>query len=110
MATDQVADPLASPVPDPAARAASQPGAAWRGVLRALGLFAVLAAAYAAGPELAWQWFRASAIGIAFFPPARVNVAALPPTRPRAWPGAIRPTTAAQITADPQHSPAPPAP
>src|SRR5258708_11602460 len=107
MATDQVADPLASPVPDPAARAASQPGAAWRGVLRALGLFAVLAAAYAAGSELDWQWFGASAIGIAFFPPAGVNVAALLLTRRRAWPVVIAAIMATEITVDLQHSLAP---
>ena len=52
-----------------------------------LGLFAIVASAYAIGAELSWQSFSS---GAAFgFPPAGVTVAALLLTNRRRWPAVV---------------------
>jgi serine phosphatase RsbU (regulator of sigma subunit)/integral membrane sensor domain MASE1 len=71
-------------------------GADWRsaGVL-----FAVVAAAYAAGAVLSWQSFGAE-IGPAFFPPAGVTVAAMLLTRRSRWWVVVAAIAAAELAVD----------
>ncbi|MGI9008688.1 MAG: SpoIIE family protein phosphatase [Streptosporangiaceae bacterium] len=70
-------------------------------VARVLGLFVVVAAAYAIGSELSWQSFSS---GAAFgFPPAGVTVAALLLVSRRRWPAVVAAIAVAEITIDLQH-------
>jgi integral membrane sensor domain MASE1/GAF domain-containing protein len=75
--------------------------AAW---VRPAGVFTVVAIAYTAGSEVAWQWFGASSVGSAFFPPAGVTVAALLLTRRSWWPAVIVAIALSEISVDVQHS------
>ena len=68
---------------------------------RAAGLFAVVAAAYVVGAELAWHHFSS---GLAFgYPPSGVDVAALLLVSRRRWPVVIAAIVASEVVVDLQH-------
>jgi serine phosphatase RsbU (regulator of sigma subunit)/integral membrane sensor domain MASE1 len=68
---------------------------------RTAGLFAVIAAAYVAGAELAWHDFSS---GLAFgYPPSGVDVAALLLLARRRWLVVIGAITASEVAVDLQH-------
>jgi integral membrane sensor domain MASE1/GAF domain-containing protein len=68
---------------------------------RAAGLFAVIAAAYVLGAELAWHHFSS---GLAFgYPPSGVDVAALLLVARRRWPVVIAAIVACEVGVDLQH-------
>lgn len=85
-----------------------------------LGLFALVASAYAAGAQvswqssgvasgrfaadaaMSWQWFGA-AVGFAFFPPAGVTVAALLLTKRAGWWVIVAAIVAAELLVDAAH-------
>jgi serine phosphatase RsbU (regulator of sigma subunit)/integral membrane sensor domain MASE1 len=85
-----------------------------------LGLFALVATAYAAGAEVSWQswglagtnfaadaavswrWFG-TAVGFAFFPPAGVTVAAMLLTNRARWPVIVAAIVAAEVVVDAGH-------
>ena len=85
-----------------------------------LGLFAVVASAYAAGAqvswqswgvasgrfaadaEMAWQWFGA-VVGFAFFPPAGITVAALLLTKRTSWWVVVAAIVTAELLVDAAH-------
>jgi serine phosphatase RsbU (regulator of sigma subunit)/integral membrane sensor domain MASE1 len=85
-----------------------------------LGLFALVAAAYAAGAQvswqssgvasgrfaadagMSWQWFGA-AVGFVFFPPAGVTVAALLLTKRAGWWVVVAAIVAAELLVDAAH-------
>ena len=67
----------------------------------AAGLFAVIAAAYVVGAELAWHHFSS---GLAFgYPPSGVDVAALLLTAWRRWPVVIAAIVVSEVGVDLQH-------
>ena len=62
-----------------------------------------VAVAYALGSELAWHSFGAN-VGLAFFPPAGITVAALLLTRRRHWPALLATVFVTEVLVDPsQH-------
>ena len=68
---------------------------------RAAGLFAVIAAAYVVGAELAWHHFSS---GLAFgYPPSGVDVAALLLIARRRWPVVIAAIVVSEVGVDLQH-------
>ncbi|HUA30129.1 MAG TPA: SpoIIE family protein phosphatase [Streptosporangiaceae bacterium] len=68
---------------------------------RAAGLFAVVAAAYVVGAELAWHHFSS---GLAFgYPPAGIDVAVLLLVSRRRWPVVIAAIVASEVVVDLQH-------
>ena len=68
---------------------------------RAAALFAVIAAAYVVGAELAWHHFSS---GLAFgYPPAGVDVAALLLIARRRWPVVIAAIVVSEVSVDLQH-------
>jgi serine phosphatase RsbU (regulator of sigma subunit)/integral membrane sensor domain MASE1 len=68
---------------------------------RSAALFAVIAAAYVAGAELAWHHFSS---GLAFgYPPSGVDVAVLLLIARRRWPVVIAAIVASEVTVDLQH-------
>ena len=68
---------------------------------RAVGLFAVIAAAYVVGAELAWHHFSS---GLAFgYPPSGVDVAALLLVARRRWPVVIAAIVVCEAGVDLQH-------
>jgi len=68
---------------------------------RAAGLFAVIAAAYVVGAELAWHHFSS---GLAFgYPPSGVDVAALLLVARRRWPVVIAAIVVSEVGVDLQH-------
>ena len=68
---------------------------------RAVGLFAVIAAAYVVGAELAWHHFSS---GLAFgYPPSGVDVAALLLIARRRWPVVIAAIVVSEVGVDLQH-------
>jgi serine phosphatase RsbU (regulator of sigma subunit)/integral membrane sensor domain MASE1 len=68
---------------------------------RAVGLFAVIAAAYVAGAELAWHHFSS---GLAFgYPPSGVDVAALILIARRRWAIVIAAILVSEVAVDLQH-------
>jgi hypothetical protein len=68
---------------------------------RAAGLFAVVAAAYVVGAELAWHHFSS---GLAFgYPPSGVDVAVLLLVSRRRWPVVIAAIVASELVVDLQH-------
>jgi serine phosphatase RsbU (regulator of sigma subunit)/integral membrane sensor domain MASE1 len=68
---------------------------------RAAGLFAVVAAAYVVGAELAWHHFSS---GLAFgYPPSGVDVAVLLLVSRRRWPVVIAAIVASEVVVDLQH-------
>jgi len=68
---------------------------------RAAGLFAVVAAAYVVGAELAWHHFSS---GLAFgYPPSGVDVAALLLIARRRWPVVIAAIVVSEVGVDLQH-------
>jgi serine phosphatase RsbU (regulator of sigma subunit)/integral membrane sensor domain MASE1 len=68
---------------------------------RAAGLFAVIAAAYVVGAELAWHHFGS---GLAFgYPPSGVDVAALLLLARRRWPVVIAAIVVSEVGVDLQH-------
>jgi serine phosphatase RsbU (regulator of sigma subunit)/integral membrane sensor domain MASE1 len=68
---------------------------------RAAGLFAVIAAAYVVGAELAWHHFSS---GLAFgYPPSGVDVAALLLIARRRWPVVIAAIAVSEVGVDLQH-------
>ena len=68
---------------------------------RAVGLFAVIAAAYVVGAELAWHHFSS---GLAFgYPPSGVDVAALLLIARRRWPVVIAAIVVCEAGVDLQH-------
>src|SRR5215475_3030339 len=68
---------------------------------RAVGLFAVIAAAYVVGAELAWHHFSS---GLAFgYPPSGVDVAALLLVARRRWPVVIAAMVVCEVGVDLQH-------
>jgi integral membrane sensor domain MASE1 len=68
---------------------------------RAAGLFAVIAAAYVVGAELAWHDFSS---GLAFgYPPSGVDVAALLLIARRRWPVVIAAIVVSEVGVDLQH-------
>jgi serine phosphatase RsbU (regulator of sigma subunit)/integral membrane sensor domain MASE1 len=68
---------------------------------RAAGLFAVIAAAYVVGAELAWHRFSS---GLAFgYPPSGVDVAALLLLARRRWPVVIAAIVVSEVGVDLQH-------
>ncbi len=68
---------------------------------RAAGLFAVIAAAYVVGAELAWHHFGS---GLAFgYPPSGVDVAALLLIARRRWPVVIAAIVVSEVGVDLQH-------
>jgi serine phosphatase RsbU (regulator of sigma subunit)/integral membrane sensor domain MASE1 len=71
------------------------------GVGRAAGLFAVIAAAYVVGAELAWHHYSS---GLAFgYPPSGVDVAALILVARRRWPVVIAAIAVSETFVDLQH-------
>ncbi len=68
---------------------------------RAAGLFAVIAAAYVVGAELAWHHFSS---GLAFgYPPSGIDVAALLLIARRRWPVVIAAIVVSEVGVDLQH-------
>jgi serine phosphatase RsbU (regulator of sigma subunit)/integral membrane sensor domain MASE1 len=68
---------------------------------QAAGLFAVVAAAYVVGAELAWHHFSS---GLAFgYPPSGVDVAVLLLVSRRRWPVVIAAIVASEVVVDLQH-------
>jgi serine phosphatase RsbU (regulator of sigma subunit)/integral membrane sensor domain MASE1 len=68
---------------------------------RTAGLFAVVAAAYVVGAELAWHHFSS---GLAFgYPPSGVDVAVLLLVSRRRWPVVIAAIVASEVVVDLQH-------
>jgi serine phosphatase RsbU (regulator of sigma subunit)/integral membrane sensor domain MASE1 len=68
---------------------------------RPVALFAVIAAAYVAGAELAWHHFSS---GLAFgYPPSGVDVAALILVARRRWPAVIAAIIVSEVVVDLQH-------
>jgi len=68
---------------------------------RAIGLFAVIAAAYVVGAELSWHHFSS---GLAFgYPPSGVDVAALLLLAWRRWPVVIAAIVVSEVGVDLQH-------
>jgi integral membrane sensor domain MASE1 len=66
-------------------------------------LFAGIAACYAVGAELAWQSFGAD-VGIAFFPPAGISLAALLLVDRTRWPAVLAAVAVTEVVVDLQHS------
>jgi integral membrane sensor domain MASE1/GAF domain-containing protein len=87
---------------DPVQREAASPvlRAGWVGPA---GVFAIVAVAYTAGSEMAWQWLGASTVGSSFFPPAGVTVAALLLTRRSWWSAVVAAIAISEICVDAQH-------
>lgn len=63
----------------------------------------VVAIAYGLGAELAWRVFGASEIGLAFFPPAGITIAAVLSSSRRVWPGIVVAVLAAELVVDVAH-------
>jgi serine/threonine-protein kinase RsbW len=75
--------------------------AAWLGSrLEDIALVAIVAAAYAAGYELASNWFSAPDQGASFFPPAGITLAALVLLPRRQWPLVLGAAAATEIVLD----------
>lgn len=66
-------------------------------------LFLAVGGLYAAGAELAWRMFGAGDIGLAFFPPAGVTLAALIVLPRRRWPWVIAAIVVAEVVVDRAH-------
>ena len=66
-------------------------------------MFGVVGLCYAAGAELAWGIFGAGTIGLAFFPPAGVTLAAMVLVPRRSWPVVVAAIVLAEITVDLRH-------
>ena len=66
-------------------------------------VFGVVGLCYAAGAELAWGIFGAGTIGLAFFPPAGVTLAAMVLLPRRSWPVVVAAIVLAEITVDLRH-------
>jgi integral membrane sensor domain MASE1/GAF domain-containing protein/anti-sigma regulatory factor (Ser/Thr protein kinase) len=65
--------------------------------------FVVVAVLYGAGAQLAWDVFGGADIGLAFFPPAGVTLAALMILPRRLWPAVLAAIWAAEIVVDTHH-------
>ncbi len=67
-------------------------------------LAGVVAVLYAAGAESSWRWFGASAMGLAFYPPAGITVAALVlvPAH-RRWPIILAAAALAEVVVSMSH-------
>lgn len=72
-------------------------------VVRELGLFAVVAAGYAAGSETAFRWFNADGVTASFFPAAGVTLAALALSEVRRWPIVLAAAASAELLMDASH-------
>ncbi|MFN0090648.1 MAG: PAS domain-containing protein, partial [Acidimicrobiales bacterium] len=81
---------------------AARPHELRAGLIAGLIVFAVVFVAYGAGAELAWRVFAAD-IGLAFFPPAGVTVAALALLPRRRWWAVFAAIVAAEIAVDLEH-------
>ncbi len=72
-------------------------------VLRAIGVLAVVGLCYVAGAELAWRIFGAADIGLVFFPPAGVTLAALVLLPRRQWWAVVVAIVVAELSVDLEH-------
>lgn len=63
---------------------------------------ALVAAGYALGAELSWGLFGAG-VGLAFFPPAGVTLAALDVLERRRWPAVVAVVVAVEVAVDARH-------
>ena len=70
------------------------------GPMVSLGAFLIVGVLYAAGAVLAWRSFGAADIGLSFFPPAGVTLAALVLLAPRHWPAVAAAVLIAEISVD----------
>ena len=66
-------------------------------------VFGAVGLCYAAGAELAWGIFGAGTIGLVFFPPAGVTLAAMVLLPRRSWPVVVAAIVVAEITVDLRH-------
>jgi PAS domain S-box-containing protein len=71
--------------------------------LTAATVFLGVGLCYAAGAESSWGLFGAGDIGLAFFPPAGVTLAAMVLLRKRFWPAVLAAVVFAEITVDLRH-------
>ncbi len=85
----------ATDVTEPSTRAALSAGP--------VALFAVVAALYAGGSQLAYAWFDADGVGASFFPAAGVTLAALLLVERRLWPVVLAGAGAAELALDLAH-------